>query len=86
MLARAAAIFDYSYINPGTRLKDPKLSPSYVTRSDLPEWVFIVGSEFDMLCFEARALACRLGGLEIPNGHEGQSDETGLEEKYGWKR
>lgn len=79
-------MFDYAYINPGTRLRDPKISPLYAKKSDLPEWIFVIGAEFDMLCFEARVMACKFGGLEIPNGREGMSDETGLEEKYGWER
>lgn len=86
MLQKMGGLFNYSYINPGTRLKEPKLSPSYARKSDLPEWMFVVGAEFDMLCFEARVLACRLGELEIPNGREGMNDETGLKEKYGWER
>lgn len=86
VLSGMAPIFNWAYIPTGSRLKDPKISPSYAERCDLPEWIFIVGAEYDMLCFEARALACKLGGLQIPSGREEMDDETGLEEKYRWER
>lgn len=65
LLALADA-FDWSYIPVGQNLRDPLLSPVYADRSALPERVWIIGCELDMLGHEAWRLACRLTGRQVP--------------------
>lgn len=61
-----ADAFDWSYIPVGQDLRDPLLSPVYVDRAALPERVWVIGCELDMLGHEAWRLACRLTGRQVP--------------------
>lgn len=65
-LLKLADAFDWSYIPVGHDLRDPLLSPVFVDRGALPERVWIIGCELDMLGHEAWRLACRLTGRQVP--------------------
>lgn len=65
-LLRLADAFDWSYIPVGHNLRDPLLSPVFVDRAALPERVWVIGCELDMLGHEAWRLACRLTGRQVP--------------------
>ena len=62
-----AAAFNWGYILPGHDLRDPKLSPYYAERGDLPEWLCFVGAELDMLGYDSWRAACKFSGRKIPD-------------------
>lgn len=59
---------EYGYIRQmgAEERKNPLLSPVYAPRACLPEWIYIISAEWDCLAPEARELAERLYGQEIP--------------------
>ncbi|POS68535.1 alpha/beta hydrolase fold protein [Diaporthe helianthi] len=61
-----ADAFDWSYVPVGHDVRDPLLSPVFVERGALPERVWVIGCELDMLGHEAWRLACRLAGRQVP--------------------
>lgn len=65
-LLSLADAFDWSYVPVGHDLRDPLLSPVYADRSELPERIWVIGCELDMLGHEAWRLACRLTGRQVP--------------------
>ncbi|KAJ9624578.1 hypothetical protein H2204_010760 [Knufia peltigerae] len=64
MLKNLGPLFDWAYINPGTDLTDPLLSPVFATRSRLPQRIFFVTAEYDYLCHEAEVMARKLAGFD----------------------
>lgn len=62
-----APAFEWGYIPPGHDLRDPKLSPYYAERQDLPEWLCFVGAELDMLAHDSWRAACKFSGRKIPD-------------------
>jgi acetyl esterase/lipase len=77
-----AKILDYGYIPSGQDLRDPLLSPSFARKEDLPEFVFCLGAEDDMLANEARAFMCKLAGIDELTEAEKYEFERG---SYKWK-
>lgn len=69
-------LFNYGYCLAGTNLRDRLLSPSFAKREDLPEWIFTVAAEYDMLASEAREMMYMFAGIEEPSE----------EEKYAFER
>jgi acetyl esterase/lipase len=63
-LRDGAPSFTWGYIPPGQDLHDPKLSPIFAKRQMLPEWLFFLGSEYDMLCHEAQEMIMNLAELK----------------------
>lgn len=61
-----ADAFDWSYVPVGHDVRDPLLSPVFADRAALPERVWVIGCELDMLGHEAWRLACRLAGRQVP--------------------
>ncbi|RAH42556.1 alpha/beta-hydrolase [Aspergillus brunneoviolaceus CBS 621.78] len=55
---------DWGYVCPGQDRRDPLLSPWYAATEDLPERVYMVAAEFDLLRVEAQEMIHRLAGLE----------------------
>ena len=51
-LLKYSAMFDYAYLPDGQDLCDPYLSPIYAPRSKLPEKIYLLGAEYDVLCHE----------------------------------
>jgi acetyl esterase/lipase len=73
-------MFDVGYIAPGTDRTDPVLSPIFADRTDLPEKIFIIGCEYDMLCPEAEDMAEDLALHE-----DGERAPLG-EGRVGWRK
>ena len=64
-LASSAAFLDWAYVPSGVNRKNPLLSPGLAKKEDLPKWAYLVGAEYDCLCFEANRLAERLADPEV---------------------
>ena len=73
-------MFDVGYVAPGTDRTDPVLSPIFADRADLPEKIYIIGCEYDMLCPEAEDMAEDLALHE-----EGERVPLG-EGRVGWRK
>ncbi|KAH6695738.1 alpha/beta hydrolase fold protein [Plectosphaerella plurivora] len=90
MVMSLADVFHWAYIPYGQDLRDPSVSPFYVTRDDLPDHVFVLASELDMLAWEDWALALRLAGKAAPEGLPGRErpaanmDLELEDEKFHW--
>lgn len=63
-------LFNYGYCPAGTNLRDPLLSVSFAKRENLPEWIFMVAAEYDMLANEAGKMMYGLAGIEEPSEKE----------------
>lgn len=59
-----AYMFSSGYLAPGTNRADPLMSPIFAKRENLPEKIYILGCEWDLLCLEARDMAEDLAELE----------------------
>ncbi|RDL35948.1 Uncharacterized protein BP5553_06560 [Venustampulla echinocandica] len=57
ILKTSANFLDWAYVPRGVDRRDPLLSPCYARREDLPPNVYLVGAEYDMLCYEAERMA-----------------------------
>lgn len=93
--------FNYVYCQGGADLKDSRLSPAFAKREELPEWIFAMGAEYDMLSNETAAMMGRfakrelrmVGGLykgKVTDKTEGllEQDRRGFEAEGGrlkWK-
>ncbi|PYI14014.1 alpha/beta-hydrolase [Aspergillus violaceofuscus CBS 115571] len=55
---------DWGYVCAGQDRRDPLLSPWYAPAEDLPDMVYMVAAEFDLLRVEAQEMIHRLAGLE----------------------
>ncbi|KAK5048924.1 hypothetical protein LTR84_005345 [Exophiala bonariae] len=64
MLEGLAPLFNWAYISPGVDRSDKLLSPIYADREDIPQRVFFVVAELDMLAFEAGKMARLLAGVD----------------------
>jgi len=87
-----ARFFNYVYCQGGADLKEPRLSPFFARREDLPEWIFTMGAEYDILCNEAAAMMGKLAERplrQVGGVYKGKETETteGLLEsdKYGFE-
>jgi acetyl esterase/lipase len=79
MLERMIPMFEAGFIPPGTNKADPLLSPIFADRKDLPEKIFILGCELDLLCPEAQEMAENLAELE-------DGGRIQLKERNGWTK
>lgn len=80
LLIPMAPAFNWAYIPEGQDLHDPLLAPLYAKREDLPEKLFIMGCEYDLLCTEAREMAEKMAGAE------GAQEKKELGEgRVGWQ-
>ncbi len=61
-----APTFNWSYLPPGQSAKDPLLSPFYAPPESLPDNIFLVGCELDLLSHEAWRMAAQLAGRKVP--------------------
>lgn len=65
--AGLADSFDWAYIPYGTDKSDHRLSPGVsALREELPEHIFVVGAELDILAHEGWRFARKMAGLEQP--------------------
>lgn len=73
-----AEFLDWGYVPQGQDRRDPLLSPRYADENVMPKAVFLLGAEWDMLCYEAEATAENL----TVGGEQRRSVEG--EGWYGW--
>jgi acetyl esterase/lipase len=67
ILASSVHFLDWAYVPEGKDRRDPLLSPRWASPKDLPSYVYLVGAEYDMLCYEARQLAESLANCSATN-------------------
>lgn len=75
-----APMFDWAFIPKGQDLHDPLLAPLYAKRENLPEKLFILGCEYDLLCTEAKEMAEKMA--EAEGGKEKKELGDG---RVGWQ-
>ena len=63
-LEKISKLFDWAYIPSGTNRRDALLSVIYAQRAALPEKIFLVGAEEDVLCEGAEVMANELAVYE----------------------
>jgi acetyl esterase/lipase len=68
-------LFNWGYVSPGQSFEDPLLSVIKAKKEDLPEWIFIIAAEYDILADEAGRMIRGLAGVE-----EAEVD------KWAWER
>jgi acetyl esterase/lipase len=81
LLESSANFLDWAYVPYGVDRRDPLLSPKWAKREDLPQYVYLVGAEYDMLCYEANQMAESLAEPEFERKHI-----QGLPAKDGWEQ
>ena len=79
ILIDGAPGFNWAYVPRGQNLKDPLLAPVYAERNMLPEKLFVMGCEYDILCQEAEDFAEHMAEAE-----KGNKEDLG-EGRVGWK-
>ena len=79
VLQNSSNWFGWGYVPSGTDRRDPLLSPVFAKRVDLPQKLYFIGAEHDMLCKGAEDMAERLA--ESENGRK----ET-LKSGVGWEK
>lgn len=72
-------VINWGYVPVGTDRYNPLLSPLHAKRQSLPEKVYLLGCEYDILCEEASDMAERMAEGEMGEMVE---DEVG----EGWKK
>ncbi|KAI1453326.1 alpha/beta-hydrolase [Annulohypoxylon moriforme] len=65
-LKAMSPVFFWCYINPGTDLKQPLLSPYFAPRDILPPHLFFISSELDQLTHECWCMANKMAGRPEP--------------------
>ncbi|KAL9113065.1 MAG: hypothetical protein Q9227_002677 [Pyrenula ochraceoflavens] len=84
ILEKTGKLFDWAYITAGTNRRDTLLSPIYARRETLPQKIFFVGAEEDVLCDGDEIMANQLGQQEGAerNGDESNFTQGGIR----WKK
>lgn len=72
--------FDWGYVSVGENRRNPILSPCYARKEDLPERVYIIGAQWDMLRLEAQDMIHELAGF----GEKEDKEEDFEEGAYKW--
>ncbi|OTB09426.1 hypothetical protein M426DRAFT_79359 [Hypoxylon sp. CI-4A] len=75
-LSMTSPLFLWSYINPGTHLNNPLISPYFAPRDALPPHLFFVGAELDQLAHATWRMASKFAGRPEPT----LADKVGQEE------
>jgi acetyl esterase/lipase len=83
MLRSIGRAFNWAYIPRMQDLRDPKLSPYYASRDVLPEKLYLLGCEFDILCPEARDMAEKMAKSE--NGEDALTKHELGDGRTGWQ-
>ena len=88
VLGTSAHFFTWGYIPAGTELRQPLLSPRFAPRDKLPNSLYILGCEYDMLCHEAWTMAEELAAKQgIPKTEDTRGGDQGWESgTLRWKR
>jgi hypothetical protein len=57
-------VWDWGYIRPGQNNRDLLLSVRFAKKANLPNWMYMVGAEYDMLANEqSRRFSTLLGWI-----------------------
>jgi acetyl esterase/lipase len=80
-LESSANFLDWAYVPFGVNRRDPLLSPRWARREDLPQHVYLIGAEYDMLCHEANQMAESLADPEFE-----RTIIPALSAEDGWKQ
>lgn len=81
MLRPIAPMCEWAYPPHGQDLTDPKLSPMYADPASLPRRIYFIAAEWDKLCKEAFAMACKLAKNDTKDEAE-NFDKNGIR----WER
>jgi acetyl esterase/lipase len=92
-IADLGHVFAWAYLPLGADRRDPGLSPLFAPRESLPESIFMLGAELDILAQEAWRAACRWGGRRVPEVAEipGKEEVVGKgelvldDERFAWE-
>jgi len=85
LLAASVDMFQWGYVSPGTDRRNPLLSPIYAARNHLPEKIYIMGCEYDMLCPEGKATARKLATHEPGEKQEFNGDDDWQKGGVRWQ-
>lgn len=84
--------FNHVYCEGGADLRNPQLSPAWADRQDMPEWIFCIAAQFDILGNESGAMMGRFAGIPLGKvggeykGHKtGKADGLVGPEKFGFE-
>ncbi|KAH9203481.1 Alpha/Beta hydrolase protein [Leptodontidium sp. 2 PMI_412] len=87
--ANFVSLMQWAFVPSGQNLEDPLLSPRYAARDRLPENVWIIAAEEDILCGEAEDMALGLAGSDSGKLLRGKAswEKHGVrwEKMLGWK-
>ncbi|KAK6340368.1 hypothetical protein TWF730_002128 [Orbilia blumenaviensis] len=64
VLRRMADFFSFGYVPRGADRENPSLSPLYANAEDLPENIYLVGCEYDMLNIDAKKFYEKFGKVK----------------------
>lgn len=84
VLKNMAALFNWGYIPKGTDRRNPLLSPIYAQREHLPEKIFLVGAEEDVLCKPAELMANDLAKRE--SGERRGDEDDWVKGGIAWRK
>ncbi len=73
-----ALLFDAAYVNENQNLRDPLLSVALARRESLPDKIFVIGCEFDLLCRDAEVMAENWAGEGKKTGTEVAWEKNGV--------
>jgi acetyl esterase/lipase len=76
-----ANMFNWAYIKADQDLKDPLLSPAFAERGTLPDKVYVIGCEFDLLCRNSEIMAgnlAKVGGEKERKGTDECWERNGV--------
>jgi acetyl esterase/lipase len=92
-VAELGDVFTWAYLPLGADRRDPGLSALFAPRESMPESIFMLGVELDILGQEAWRAACRWGGRRVPEVAEvpGKEEVVGKgelvleDERFAWE-
>ncbi|KAK6520251.1 hypothetical protein TWF506_000529 [Arthrobotrys conoides] len=64
VLRNMGDFFSFGYVPPGTDRENPSLSPFFAKAEDLPENIYLVGCEYDMLNIDSRKFYEKFGKVK----------------------
>lgn len=86
------ACFNYVYCEGGADLRDPQLSPAWADRQDMPEWIFSIAAQYDILGNENGAMMGRFASIPLgkvggkyKGQKTGQADGLVGPERFGFE-
>jgi acetyl esterase/lipase len=84
LLASSANLLDWAYVPHGVDRRNPLLSPRWCDSQVLPPYAYLIGAEYDMLCYEACQMAESLAAAEFPRSK--RTDIPALASEDGWQQ